>query len=93
MRYDAKTGQVVVMAGFGRTSDWYQNIQAHPAKELVIGRRSFVPTYRELPKDEAAAVLADYDRRNRIAAPIIRGTLSRLIGWRYDGYASCLRRV
>lgn len=93
VRYDATTKEVVVMAGFGRRSDWYRNIQAHPAKEVVVGRDSFVPRYRDLSQDEAVIVIADYERRNRIAAPIIRRTLSWLVGWRYDGTEEARRRV
>jgi deazaflavin-dependent oxidoreductase (nitroreductase family) len=93
VHYDPSTGEVVVMAGFGRRSDWYRNIQARPATRVVLGRRSFVPTHRELTQDEAVAVMADYERRNRIAAPVIRRVLSRLVGWRYDGTEAARRRL
>lgn len=93
MRYDGKTGQVVVMSGWGRTADWYRNIQANPAREVVVGRRSFVPEHCDLAEDEAVAVLADYERRNRIAAPVIRLVVSRLVGWRYDSSDESRRRL
>jgi hypothetical protein len=38
-----------------------------------------------LDPDEASEVLADYERRNRFAAPVVRTVLSRLLGWRYRG--------
>lgn len=93
VHYDPKTSEVVVMSGLGRTSDWYRNIQAHPAKEVVIGRRSFAPTHRDLTEDEAVAAVAAYERRNRIATPIIRSVLSKLLGWRYDGTDEARRRL
>lgn len=93
VRYDAETGAVVVMSGFGRRSDWYRNIQAHPARMVVVGRRSFRPVHRDLTVEEASDALADYERRNRIVAPIIRGVLSRLVGWRYDGTEESRRRL
>jgi deazaflavin-dependent oxidoreductase (nitroreductase family) len=93
VRYDPKTSGVVVMSGFGPTSDWYQNIGARPAREVVIGRRSFVPTHRDLTQDEAVAAVAGYERRNRVAAPIIRWVLSKLVGWRYDGTDQARRRL
>jgi deazaflavin-dependent oxidoreductase (nitroreductase family) len=93
VHYDDATGAVVVMSGFGRRSDWYQNIQTHPATKVVVGRRSFVPTHRDLSEDEAIATLADYERRNRIAAPVVRWALSRLVGWRYDGSEASRRRL
>jgi hypothetical protein len=42
---------------------------------------------------DAAAVLGDYERRNRLAAPIVRLVLSRLVGWRYDGSGSARERL
>jgi deazaflavin-dependent oxidoreductase (nitroreductase family) len=93
VRYDPETGQVVVMSGWGRRSDWYRNIQARPAREVVVGRRSFVPEHRDLTQDEAVAALAGYEQRNRIAAPVVRRALSRLAGWRYDGSDESRRRL
>ena len=39
------------------------------------------------------AALAGYERRNRIAAPVIRRVLTRLAGWRYDGSDESRRRL
>jgi hypothetical protein len=38
-------------------------------------------------------VLADYERRNRWIAPLVRWVLSRLVGWRYDGSDDAHRRL
>jgi deazaflavin-dependent oxidoreductase (nitroreductase family) len=81
LRTDPATGEIMVMAGFGRTADWLRNIEANPAVELTIGRERFVPVHRVLDEPEAADVLADYERRNRLAAPIVRRVLSHLVGW------------
>ncbi len=85
--------EAVVMSGFGRGSQWYRNVLAGGAVEIRIGRQRFRPTVRPLPEEEAMAVLADYERRNRIVAPVIRAVLSRLAGMRYDGSVSSRRRV
>jgi deazaflavin-dependent oxidoreductase (nitroreductase family) len=77
--------EVIVVAGFGRTAQWYRNLLAGNAVEVAIGRERFEPTYRELRPPEAAAVLAEYERRNRYIAPVVRRVLSWLVGWRYDG--------
>lgn len=34
---------------------------------------------------DASAVLAHYERHNRLVTPVIRRVLSWLVGWRYDG--------
>jgi deazaflavin-dependent oxidoreductase (nitroreductase family) len=82
---DDATGEVFVIAGFGRSSDWYRNIQASPPVEIVVGRRRFAPTVRTLDETEAAAVLAAYEHRNRWIRPVVRLGLGKLVGHRYDG--------
>jgi hypothetical protein len=52
---------------------------------VAIGRERFTPRYRELGPTEAAAVLAEYEQRNRYIAPVVRRVLSWLVGWHYDG--------
>lgn len=87
------TDEVIVMSGFGHAADWFQNLQAAPAVEVAIGRRRFIPQHRILDETEASAVLADYERRNRLVAPIVRRLLSRLIGWPYDGSNAARSRL
>ena len=41
----------------------------------------------------AAAVLADCERRNRLAAPLVRHMLARLAGFDYDGSEAARRRL
>jgi deazaflavin-dependent oxidoreductase (nitroreductase family) len=75
----------VVMAGFGHSAGWLRNLQAGGGREVAVGRRRFRPSVRELGEEEASATLASYERRNRLAAPVVRVVLSRLVGWRYTG--------
>ena len=77
--------EVVVLAGLGRSTQWYRNLVADYGTEVAVGRERFAPLYRELDPAEAAAVLAQYERRNRHIAPVISRVLSWLVGWRYDG--------
>lgn len=74
-----------VMSGFGRSADWYRNVTHAGAAELTAGRHRFAVTVREAPTAEATAVLAAYERRNRLVGPLFRWVLSRLVGWRYRG--------
>jgi hypothetical protein len=82
-----------VIAGLGRTADWYRNVLAHPAAEVAAGRSRFRPSHRELDQQQAATVLAEYERRNRWITPVVRRMLSWLVGWRYDGSDVARRRV
>lgn len=83
--HDRATDELVALAGLGRSAQWYRNLRAGMAVEVAIGRRRFRPRCRELTPEEASATLADYERRNRWAMPLVRLVLSRLVGWRYDG--------
>lgn len=93
IRSDRDTGEVAVMSGFGPGSDWLRNLQANGRAEISIGHESFPASFRMVPVDEAVRILADYERRNRLAAPVIRWVLGRLLGWRYDGTPAARRRA
>ncbi len=81
------------MSAFGRNADWLRNIEAAPGPEVVIGSHRFAAVHRVLDADEATGVIAGYERRNRVVAPVIRSVLSRLLGWRYDGSDADRRRL
>jgi deazaflavin-dependent oxidoreductase (nitroreductase family) len=82
---DRHTGEILVLAGLGHSAQWLRNVQAGNAIEVAIARGRFRPRHRMLEPQEASAVLAEYERRNRWVAPVVRRVLSRLVGWRYDG--------
>lgn len=90
---DRATRELIVVAGFGRSAQWYRNVRAGNATEIAIGRGRFRPRYRELASDEASAALAAYERRNRWLAPVVRRVLSRLVGWDYDGSTAARGRL
>jgi deazaflavin-dependent oxidoreductase (nitroreductase family) len=41
-------GEVVAVAGLGRSADWFRNLQAGRGVEVAIGRRRFRPRHRVL---------------------------------------------
>jgi hypothetical protein len=41
----------------------------------------------------AERLFAEWERRNRLIAPIVRAVNSRLVGWSYDGTPAARRRV
>ena len=90
---DPVVREAVVAAGWGRRTGWLHNVEAGLAREVWIGRERFVPAYRVLAPDEAERLFADYERRNRLGAPLVRAVISRLVGWRYVGTQASRRRV
>jgi deazaflavin-dependent oxidoreductase (nitroreductase family) len=93
VRYDSATAESVVVAGWGRRTGWFHNVEAGLAHEVWTSRQRFAPAWRILPPDESEQIFADYERRNRLIAPIVRAVLSRLLGWRYDGTPAARRRA
>ena len=93
IEYREQGPEAVVISGFGRSADWLRNIEAAPSLEVVIGSQRFVAVHRFLDEDEAVNVVAGYERRNRLIAPLVRSTLSRLLGWRYHGSTSDRHRL
>ena len=93
MEFGPQGPEIVVMSGFGRHPDWLRNIEAAPHPQVAIGTQRFAASWRRLGIDEAVQVIADYERRNRLALPIVHPVLSRLLGWRYDGSAAARRRA
>ncbi|HZD86493.1 MAG TPA: nitroreductase family deazaflavin-dependent oxidoreductase [Gaiellaceae bacterium] len=93
VRWDAERGEAIVMSGWGRRSNWFRNVEAAGAFEVRLARERFRPDVRVLEREEAAAIFADYERRNRFAAPVVRAVLSRLAGFPYDGSPEARRRV
>lgn len=78
-------GEYLVMAGLGRRADWYPNLLASQTATVAIATRQFAAAFRVLDHHDAAQALGEYERRNRLIAPILRTVLSWLLGWRYDG--------
>lgn len=85
VNYDASSGEVVVMSGWGRSSDWYRNVEATGQARITVGRRTLGAAASVLSDAEAAKVLAGYETRNRWARRIVHRVLSRLAGLPYDG--------
>jgi deazaflavin-dependent oxidoreductase (nitroreductase family) len=85
--------EVVVMSAYGRKADWLRNIEAGPDPEVIVGRDRFIAAHRVLGPDEALRVVADYESRNRLIAPVVRLVLSRFLGWNYGASDADRRRL
>jgi deazaflavin-dependent oxidoreductase (nitroreductase family) len=93
VQWDPTRREAVVMSGFGPRASWYLNVQAGGAEEIQIARARFRPQARAVEAEEAVRIVADYERRNRYAGPIVRAVLSRLAGFDYDGSPKARQRL
>lgn len=85
--------EVMVIAGTGPSADWFRNLAAGSPGSVQIGRIVFAADHRALGAEEAAGVVADYERRHRLVAPVVRKVLSALVGWPYDGSPAARHRL
>ncbi|HET8986469.1 MAG TPA: nitroreductase family deazaflavin-dependent oxidoreductase [Trueperaceae bacterium] len=73
--------EVIIASGFGRTSQWFQNLQANPHCQVSIGTRRRVPaTASVLPADEAAKLLADYREAHPQVWRVLDDSMTQLRG-------------
>lgn len=85
INFDRSSRRAAVMSGWGRTSDWYRNVEVAGHARITVGRHTMNVDASVLDDQAAARMVADYERRNRLAGPIVRRVLSQLAGFRYDG--------
>jgi deazaflavin-dependent oxidoreductase (nitroreductase family) len=93
LRYDPVTGEAVAMAGYGHRADWLRNVRAAGTARVEFAHGPRPASVRVLDVEEAAEVLADYERRHPVLRPALRPYLSSLAGWRYDGSPEARRRL
>ncbi|QGK72029.1 nitroreductase family deazaflavin-dependent oxidoreductase [Allosaccharopolyspora coralli] len=73
--------RLVIVSGFGERSQWFRNLQAHPACFVSTGGRDRVPaTARMLSEDESAAALRRYQQAHPRAWKHLRGAIESTVG-------------
>ena len=87
--YDPATRECIVIAGYGAQSDWYRNIQVHPAIEVQVGHQQYTPQQHMLSSEEVLHLLEEYQQRR----PRALRALMRFVGFAYDGTPESLRAV
>jgi deazaflavin-dependent oxidoreductase (nitroreductase family) len=61
--HDPERDTYIIEVGFGKSSDWYRNIRAHPLFEAQVGRRKFRAAAEELPPDRSGDAMVNFVRR------------------------------
>jgi deazaflavin-dependent oxidoreductase (nitroreductase family) len=81
VRHDEDADSYIVAVGFGRKTDWYQNLLANPDASILVGKRSLDVHARQLSPEEGGRELLDYARRH----PTLARGLSQFMGIEVDG--------
>ena len=89
IHYNPATQECIVVAGWGEQTDWYRNLQAHPALEIQVGSRRYVPQQHFLSTEELLTLLQDYGHRH----PRGLRLLFRHLGYPYDGSPEGLHAI
>ncbi|MDQ2903510.1 MAG: nitroreductase family deazaflavin-dependent oxidoreductase [Ktedonobacteraceae bacterium] len=87
--YDPATQECLVIAGYGVHSDWYRNIQVHPAIEVQIGCQRYTPQQRLFSSEETMHLLEEYQRHH----PRAFREIIRFMGYAYDGTPEALHAI
>jgi deazaflavin-dependent oxidoreductase (nitroreductase family) len=87
--YDPATQECIVVAAWGEQTDWYRNLQAHPALQVQVGSTRYPPVQRFLTFEETWALLCDYQRVH----PRGLRVLLRFMGYGYHGSQEELRAI
>lgn len=89
VEHDEATDTYYVASGYGRSSHWFQNIQANPEVTIQVGRRKMAATAEILSPEASGQKMVEYARRMPAAAK----TLTGLVGLEVDGGEADFRRV
>ncbi len=77
VNYKKETDSYYIASGFGKRSDWYLNILAHPEVNIQVGWRKMAVTAVPLTPEESGQAMVDYARRYPTAAK----NLSKILGF------------
>jgi deazaflavin-dependent oxidoreductase (nitroreductase family) len=89
VRYDEANQTYVVVAGFGASSDWYQNVMANPHVTVDSGGRRMDAIASRLATASAGEELLEYHRRY----PGLMMRLASFMGYRLDGTEADVRAL
>ena len=77
--FDPKTREIMAISAWS-ASEWYKNILASPALQVVTGFTRYAPVHRSLSSVEIARLFEDYRRKH----PIFSRIVCRIPGWQWN---------
>lgn len=77
VRHDKETDTYYVCSGFGRRSDWYRNLAAHPQVLIQVGNRQLAVTAHMLSPQECGEEMVRYVKTH----PRLARSLMKVLGY------------
>lgn len=84
--HETESSSYLAAAGWGKQSDWYQNILHNPEVVLQVGRKQFAATAVQLSEEESGQAMVDYARTHPKAARNLMRTLGFEASGKEDEY-------
>lgn len=78
--HDKATDAFVVNAGFGKHSDWYQNLKKNPDVSIMIGKRRLSVRAEFLSPEEGGEIMATFAKEHPLEA-----RMTSLMGYHVNG--------
>ncbi len=83
------TGNVIVVAGYGSQTQWYQNLQLMQSTTIQLGKHKFKVSIKMLSPEDGADIMAHYYQRYGK----VTGMLFSVLGYEWDGTEQGARQV
>jgi deazaflavin-dependent oxidoreductase (nitroreductase family) len=90
VRYDKDTDTYYVVSGWGKRSDWYQNLIHFPNVTIQVGTRKFHAMAEFIPLEQSAEILETYAREHALAFRELSGLF---LGKRMEPNGNSARRL
>jgi len=78
--YQADDDRYIVNAGFGQTTQWYQNVLADPLVTIQVGRRKLEARASQLSSEQGGEALLNFVKNNPSEKFMVK-----LLGYEVDG--------
>lgn len=86
---EKESGHVIVVAGYGERTQWYQNLKLMQTTTIQLGKRKIQASIEMISPEDGADIMARYYQLNGK----ITGVLFSILGYEWDGSEQGARQV
>jgi deazaflavin-dependent oxidoreductase (nitroreductase family) len=89
VEFEKDTGDVIIVAGYGERTQWYQNLQHMQSTTIQLGKHKLPVSVEMLSPEDGADIMARYYQRYGK----ITGMLFSILGYDWDGTEQGARQI